>query len=214
MSLAPLDSPPRFSSSLAQTWTQVACFSLLAGAALFQAGCGLMSNLIHASGANMIPAKYEGLEETTVAIVTMTDSSQYTDDVAARELSRRIGEILTQKVDDLDLVREDKIQQWRDVNGWDSIDYQAIGEGVQAEKVVVIELTGMKLREGPTLYRGRADVLIKVIDVETGTVDFVAPTRRVHLSNHGGAIDYRDDRIPISQTLSEHARTRDRPFVP
>ncbi len=152
---------------------RAACFALLAGIALIQSGCGMMSNLIHASGADMVPAKYKGLEDATVAIVTVTDSSQYSDDIVARELSYRIGEILTQKVDDVKLVREDKIQQWRDVNGWDSIDFHSIGEGVKAEKVLGIEITGMKLREGSTLYRGRSDVIIKVIDVETGTVDFV-----------------------------------------
>ena len=152
---------------------RTACFALFAGIALLQSGCGMMSNLIHASGADMTPAKYKGLEDATIAIVTVTDSSQYSDDIVARELSFRIGEILTQKVDDVKLVREDKIQEFRDVNGWDSIDFHSIGEGVKAEKVLGIEITGLKLREGSTLYRGRSDVIIKVIDVKTGTVDFV-----------------------------------------
>lgn len=156
----------------AKTSIKVAFLALLICIALLAAGCGMMSNLIHASGADMEPAKYKGLKDATVAIVTVTDSSQYSDDVVARELSQRIGVILTQKVDDVKLVRADKIRQWRDVNGWDSIDFHSIGKGVKAEKVLGIEVTGMKLREGSTLYRGRADVNVKVIDVETGTVNF------------------------------------------
>lgn len=179
MSLAPptsrLKCPQAWTKSQTGTkrWLGAGCLGLLAGIALLPAGCGVMSNLIHASGADMVPAKYEGLEDSTVAIVTVTDSSQYSDDIVARELNSRLAEILTQKVDDVRLVRADKIRQWRDVNGWDAIDFQAIGEGVKADKVVGIEVSGMKLREGPTLFRGTSDVVIKVIDVDTGTVDFV-----------------------------------------
>ena len=168
-------SAPRLKSphSWTKTWVGAACMGLLAGVALLPTGCGIMSNLMHAAGADMEPAKYEGLEDSTVAIVTVTDSSQYSDDIVARELSSRLGQILTQKVDDVKLVRDDKIQQWRDVKGWDAIDFQAIGEGVKADKVVGLEVSGIKLRDGATLYRGSCDVVVKVIDVETGTVDFV-----------------------------------------
>ena len=134
-----------------------------------QIGCfGLYANLMHAVGANQVPPKYDGLEDTNLAIVTVTDSSHYSDDVSARLLSRNVGEVLTKKLDDVRLVREDKIQEWRDNNGWDSIDFREIGEGVGAEKVLGIELTNLRLRDGATMYRGRADVQLSVIDVATG----------------------------------------------
>ncbi len=124
----------------------------------------------------MIPAEYKGLKECTVAVVTVTDSSQYSNDVASRELSRRVSEILTRKVNDVRLVREDKIEQWRDINGWDAIDFAGIGEEVEADKVLGIEVSNLTLRDGATLYRGRADVLVNVIDVATGTIEY---TRRL-----------------------------------
>ena len=136
-----------------------------------QPGCvGLIANLVHAVGADRIPAEYEGLKDTKLAVVTVTDSSQYSDDVSARLLSRRVGNLLTQKVDNVRLVREDQIQQWRDTNGWDAVDFLSIGRGVEAEKVLGIELTNLQLREGATLYRGRADVTLSVLDVKTGEV--------------------------------------------
>lgn len=138
---------------------------------LLQGGCmGVFANLYHAVGADKVPAEFEGLEESRVAIVTITDNSQYSDDVAARTLSRRVGEILLKEVDKLTLVREDEIEQWRDTNGWDSIDFLSIGKGVKADKVVGIELTKMQLRDGATLYRGRANVMVTVTDVASGGV--------------------------------------------
>lgn len=145
----------------------------IGGSAVLQTGClGIASNLMHAVGMDLIPAEYEGLNESTVAIVTITDSSQYTNDVAARELSTRVGQVLTSKGKEVQLVRDDLIAQWRDNNGWDSIDYGEIGAGVKAQRVLAIELFNLRLRDGQTLYRGRADVTIKVIDVETGNVAY------------------------------------------
>tara|TARA_R110002049_G_scaffold72490_2_gene187154 strand:+ start:172586 stop:173329 length:744 start_codon:yes stop_codon:yes gene_type:complete len=136
-----------------------------------QPGClGLYSNLMHAVGADKVPAEYEGLEDSRVAIVTVTDSSQYSNDTSARILSRRVGELLLSEIDDLTLIREDLIEQWRDKNGWDSIDFVEIGKGVKADKLLGIEVTNLRLRDGATLYRGRADVTISVIDVATGDV--------------------------------------------
>ena len=145
---------------------------LVVGTILFtQAGClGLYSNLMHAVGADKVPAEYEGLEDSRLAIVTVTDGSQYSNDASARILSRRIGEILLKEVDDVTLVREDLIEQWRDSNGWDSIDFVAIGKGVKADKLLGIELTNLRLRDGATLYRGRADAIISVVDVATGEI--------------------------------------------
>ena len=150
---------------------QTACVALFAALLLSQSGCmGIFANLYHAVGADKVPAEYEGLEESRVAIVTVTDNSQYTDDVAARILSRRVGEILLKEVKELTLVREDEIEQWRDTNGWDSVDFMSIGKGVKPDKVLGIELTNMQLRDGATLYRGRANVMITVTDIATGSI--------------------------------------------
>ena len=68
------------------------------------------------------------------------------------------------------LIREEQIEQWRDENGWDTSDFLSIGRGVKAEKVLGIELTNLQLRDGKTMYRGRSDVNLIVIDVESGDV--------------------------------------------
>ncbi|MGI9474276.1 MAG: hypothetical protein ACR2NZ_22230 [Rubripirellula sp.] len=149
------------------------CLTLISGTALLPTGClGLASNLMHAVGVDMIPPEYEGLEDMTVAIVTVSDSSQYANDVAAHDLSRKVSEILTNHIKDITLVRGDKIEHWRDINGWDSLDFNEIGEGVDAQKVIGIEMSNLRLRDGATLYRGRSDVSVSVIDVATGKVEY------------------------------------------
>ncbi|MFK8115120.1 MAG: hypothetical protein AB8B91_23160 [Rubripirellula sp.] len=150
-----------------------ACLAFIAMTALVQCGClGLASNLMHGLGVDMEPAEYKGLKDSKVAVVTVTDSSQYSDDVGARELSRAVGEIITRKVRGTSLVREEAIDEWRDVNGWDEIDFLKIGKGVEADKVIGIELTDLTLHEGETLFRGRGNVLLRVYDVESGSVEY------------------------------------------
>ena len=150
----------------------IACLAICAVAATVQSGCTGLATFMHAVGVDRIPAEYDGFKEATVAVVTLTDSSQYSNDVSSRELSRFVGEILTKEVKGIQLVREDKIEQWRDVNGWDSLDFDSIGKGVEAQKVLGIELANLRLRDGATLFRGRADVVINVIDAETGNVEY------------------------------------------
>ncbi|TWU21872.1 hypothetical protein [Novipirellula artificiosorum] len=145
---------------------------LIAIALVTQTGClGLVSNLVHAVGADKVPADYkdaEDLEDCRLAIVTLADNSEYSDNISARLLSRYVGDILLDEIDDVRLVREDEIADWRDSHGWDTVDFATIGKGVKAEKVLGIELRNLRLRDGATLYRGRADATVMLLDAETG----------------------------------------------
>ena len=141
--------------------------------AITQTGCiGLVANLMHTVRGDLAPAEFEGLEGKRVAVVALADSSQYSDDKSARMLSRLVGGILEAEIKDLKLVREDEIESWRDTNGWDQLDFVTIGRGVKADKVVAVELTNLRLRDGATLYRGQAGVTTTVYDVATGKREF------------------------------------------
>jgi len=147
---------------------------LLVGLLLaLQTGClGLAANLMNVVRGHTVEAEFDGLKEKRVAVVTLTDSSQYSDDASARILSRMVAEILNANVKKIDIVREDEVQQWRDQKGWDAIEFVDIGRGVKADKVVAIEMTDLRLRDGATLYRGRAAVTTTVYDVASGKTEF------------------------------------------
>jgi hypothetical protein len=148
-------------------------FGLIAVGLATQTGClGMAANLMNVVRGHTVKAEFPGLADKRVAIVTVTDSSQYSDDASARILSRRVAEILGREVKDVEIVREDEVQQWRDRNGWDAIEFLDIGRGVKADKVVGIEMTNLRLRDGATLYRGRAEVTVSVYDIATDTMEF------------------------------------------
>jgi len=147
--------------------------SLLALVLTTQTGClGVVANLMNVVRGHTVKPEYPGLEGKRVAIVTLTDSSQYSDDASARILGRRVMDILKTEVKKIELVREDEVQQWRDRNGWDAIEFLDIGRGVKADKVVGIEMTNLRLKDGATLYRGRAEVTVSVYDMDSGSLEF------------------------------------------
>ncbi len=142
---------------------------VIVASAVTQTGCvGMLAQLLHGAGADLIPAEYDGLEEQRVAIITVTDSSQYSDDIAAKMVSREVSQILETEVEKITIVREEEIDDWRDNNGWDKLDFVTVGRGVKADKVIAIELTGLRLRDGATLYRGQVSATTTVYDVATG----------------------------------------------
>lgn len=148
---------------------------MLAAVTLTQTGCiQFVANMIHAVHGDNVPAEFGGLEGKKVAVITVTDTSKYSNDISARMLTRIVSEVLTDEVKGIKLAREDEVEQWRDTQGWDGevIDYVALGRGVKADKVVSIELTDLRLREGQTMYRGHAGATITVHDVASESREF------------------------------------------
>ena len=155
---------------IVKKWTIVLLVAFAGILTVSQIGCSMLATVAHVVGADMVPAEYDELKNCKLAVVTISDSSQYSDDVSAKMLSRKVSDVLLNNVRVVSLIREEQIEQWRDENGWDTSDFLSIGRGVKAEKVLGIELTNLQLRDGKTMYRGRSDVNLIVIDVESGDV--------------------------------------------
>ena len=53
-----------------------------------------------------------------------------------------------------------------DRNDWNEVDYQEVGAAVGADMVVANDMQSFSLYYGPTLFRGKSDVIITVYDVK------------------------------------------------
>ncbi len=149
--------------------TRVAMMALVLLTLPMTSGCvGLLSTLRWVGGQNLIPAEYDDLKGKRVAVVCVSDNSSYGTGSESLLLAREVSLILRSNVKDIDLVRADEIADWIDRKGWDEIDYREIGRGVKAERVVAVGLAGFSIREGSSLYKGRADVSVSVYDMADG----------------------------------------------
>ncbi|MEM7479466.1 MAG: hypothetical protein AAF483_31155 [Planctomycetota bacterium] len=145
---------------------QIALLSL--GLLLVSSGLGcinFVANMIHAVHGDMIPAEFDKLGGKKVAVVCRTDEG-FQANATNSILHNNLQMALATNIEDVKLVRRSEIQNWLNSNGWEESDYFTIGKGVEADLVVAVEVANLKLRNGPTLYRGQADVSVKVYDIE------------------------------------------------
>ena len=138
-------------------------------------GCvGLTAQLLYwAKGGHKIEAEFPGLEGKRVAVLCVSNNASYGPNSSCAMLQRAVARILRQKGDEIDVIHEDEIADWIDTNGWDEMDYREIGQGVEADMVVAMDIEDFSLHEGRTLYKGRASLILSVYDMEdNGTVVF------------------------------------------
>lgn len=138
---------------------------LLVAALTGASGCvNLASNLMYAFGKNKTPAEYDGFKGKKVAIVCGNEGG-LSSDATSTLLSRYLEALLSKNVKDITIIKQDKVDKWLDTNGWSESDYQEIGKGVGADQVLAINMSNVTLRDGMTLYKGKADISVSVYDV-------------------------------------------------
>lgn len=146
-------------------WTVI----LVAPLVIASAGCvGLLANLIHVGTGNKVPARFSGLADKRVAVVCVSNSASFGPTAASMELGRQIAGLIGKNVRKVQIIEPQKVADWIDQHDWDRIDFQSLGQGVGAQRVVAVDLDSFGLHDGPTLFKGRADVQITVHDIEQG----------------------------------------------
>lgn len=153
---------------------------------LASTGCvGLTAQLLYViKGDPQIPAEFPGLEGKRVAVVCVADTSNYDPSSASSQLAQGVGLLLQRKIKNIKVVRPDEVNDWMDNSNWKQLDFRDVGKGVHADMVVGIDLEGLRLREGPTLYKGHASVTVHVYDMSKrgeqvyhfNMADFTYPT--------------------------------------
>ncbi len=132
-------------------------------------GCiGTFANLVHVAKGNVNPPNYTGLKGKRIAVVCVSNSEAFGPAEASMALAKHVGKLIQKNVSEVTIIEQRQIDEWIDRNDWDYTDYQAVGQGVEAEMVVAIDLDGFSLHEGKTLYKGRADVQVVVYDMTKG----------------------------------------------
>ena len=142
--------------------------SLLLGAAFLSTSTGcvrFLANIIHAIKGSEQPAEYDGLKEQRVAVICGTEEGMTVDATTAM-MTSYLHMALNQNVKKIDLVRPAEIEQWLDAHGTIESDYYEIGKAVEADKLVAIDISKLRVKDGPTLFRGRCDVGVTVYDIK------------------------------------------------
>lgn len=132
-------------------------------------GCvGMFANFLNVVGAGLIPPAFPGLKGKKVAVVCVSNSQLFGPTSTSSEISTRMSRLLANHVKEVELVPTQQVEDWIDRNGWDMVDFLAIGRGVDAEVVVAVDVRSFSLHDGATMFKGRANFDMVVYDVPTG----------------------------------------------
>ncbi len=133
-----------------------------------------MAQLLYVIKGHEVPADYDGLEDSRIAVVCVSDASAYGPDTLTYSIARNVSVKLAKGLKDTEIVGPAKVENWIDRNGWDPVEATTLGEDLEADKVLVIEIGSYSIHDGVTLHKGSADLTCTVYDVKKdGQVSYV-----------------------------------------
>lgn len=140
---------------------------LLAAICITMCGCvGTLSNLMYMMHGLEVEAVYDGMEESRVAVVVVSDASAYGPDALTSVIGKAMSRRLATNVKKISVISQNVIENWKDTNGWDQVDFRELGKGVNADRVLAIEMNSYSIHEGATLFKGRSTLTTTVYDIE------------------------------------------------
>lgn len=144
----------------------------LAVAVFTTTGCmGPVLTAMYLFGATDIKAEYDGLKKQKVVVVcNRTDLDYSNNSNAEKHLARQIGMNLKANIKSMKLIDQQKVERWMDENQWE--ESVEIGKALDADKVVAVDLNHFSILLGQTLYQGKANYVLRVIDCETGETSY------------------------------------------
>ena len=143
------------------------CLTLMLACLAPTIGCGLFANFLNVMGAGLVPPAFAGLKNKKVAVVCVSNSQLFGPTSTSAELSTRVNRLLGTKAKDVELIPNQRVEDWIDQNGWDMVDFFAIGRGVEADMVIAIDVESFSLHDGATMFKGRSDVHMVVYDMHS-----------------------------------------------
>ncbi len=140
-------------------------------------GClPLLDRLAYVVRGSDVPAPYNGLEKKRTAIICVSEASAFGPDSLSKSIERVLCNSLLMNVKKIQLVPQIEIEKWIDENEWQGSDMVALGKGVKAERLVVVELSNYSIHEGKTLHKGSANVVMTVYELDNKKGPTVAHT--------------------------------------
>ncbi|HEV7281185.1 MAG TPA: hypothetical protein VGN57_13360 [Pirellulaceae bacterium] len=148
--------------------SKIAFACLAASLPVGHTGCaGALAQVLYmVNGGHKLPAKYDGLEDQRVALVVRSLDAMSGASPECDLMADRLTLFLKREVDDIEFAPRSEVESWIE-RGDGTQEYVDIGAAVDADKVLVVEMSNYALNEDATLFKGRADIDVIVFDVKS-----------------------------------------------
>ncbi len=115
-------------------------------------------------GGNVVQAECKAMEQKRVVVLCRPPvATEYRYASASRQMTKSVARLLKENVPKIDVVDPREVEEWLDET--DSDDFRDLGNAVEADLVLVIEMENFDLYKGTTLYQGDASVSFAVYDM-------------------------------------------------
>jgi hypothetical protein len=169
--------------------------------AALHAGCSSLLFLpMYLIKGNSLKADYDGLKDKRVAVVCRPlIELQYSAGTVSNDVAKVLGRLLEQNVKRIKIIDPDRVAEWTDEHNWG--EYTEIGQALDADMVVGIDLSQFSIYQGQTLYQGHAKAGIQVFDMRDGG-------RVVYERTMSPVVFPPNASVPASDMASEEFRRR------
>jgi hypothetical protein len=114
-----------------------------------------------------LPADFKDLQGKRVAVAVVTPSG-IQNDIPGVLLSRQLNALLAANVKKISMVDAQEVEQVaRDLPSG-SPDMIKLGKRLDAEYLVAVQLSDLRLDDGPTLYKGSCKCTVSVYEIDEG----------------------------------------------
>ena len=139
--------------------------TVLAATLASQSGCAkALVGLTYLIKGFEIPAEYKGFKGKRVAVVCRPMVQlQYSAGNVSNELAAELGRLIRSNVKKVNIVEPERVAEWTDEHDWD--DFTEIGQALNADLVVGIDLRQFEIYQGQTLYQGKAKATVTIYDI-------------------------------------------------
>lgn len=151
--------------AISSPWGRRTLVSIVLGSLILSgSGCGILQTALIVFKGQDVNADYDGLKGKRVAVVCRARDSFNLDGLtASQSLAQEVTSLLRDNVPRVEMISQREVAKWTDLHSDD--DYAELGKAMDADMVVGIDIDRFGLQSGATLYQGKADVRITVVDV-------------------------------------------------
>jgi len=144
----------------------LALLLVLAATVVTSTGCiQEMAQLLYVIKGHKVEPAFPALKEKKVAVVCNSDAAAFGPDALSVTIAKHIGLALVTSEDKITIASPARVEEFVDANGWHEDSPAKLGEAVEADYVIVIDVDDYSIHEGPTLYKGKSEWTASAYDV-------------------------------------------------
>jgi hypothetical protein len=176
----------------------------LAAVVCASSGCtSALATAMYVIKGTEVDPEFPGLREKRVAVVCRPVANlEIRSQNVAKRIAEKMSVLLKERGKRIEVIDQQQVAEWVDNNVWD--EYTEIGQSLDADLVVGVDLEQFSVLENQTIFRGKANVTVRVFECQTGEIIYekhlpqiVYPPNRVVSASEQQEAEFRREFVAV-----------------